>query len=177
MFNLQPSISNLQTLRVRLASRADLPDLEWDGEYTHFRRLYADAFDLTCRGKALIWLADLDPVGIIGQAFVSLTSSRTELADGRTRAYVYAFRVKPVYRSQGIGTKMMSVIEADLLRRRYRCVSLNVAKDNPAARKLYERLGYVVVGSDAGEWSYIDHKGRQQFVVEPAWRMEKKISA
>jgi ribosomal protein S18 acetylase RimI-like enzyme len=173
----QGKLGDLQTLRIRLATRADLPDLEWGGEYIHFRRLYAEAFELACRGTALLWLADLNPVGIIGQAFVSLKSGRVALADGRTRAYVYAFRVKPAYRGQGVGTQIMSAIEADLRNRRYQYISLNVAKNNTAALRLYERLGYVVIGDDPGEWSYVDHKGRRQQVVEPAWRMEKTLTA
>lgn len=175
--NLQPSILNPRTLHIRLAMREDLPDMEWDGEYIHFRRLYAEAYRLSERGDTLIWLADLDPVGVIGQAFVSLRSGRAELSDGRWRAYVYAFRVKPQYRGQGIGTKIMETLEADLLRRAYQRVTLNVAKENDGARRLYERLGYQVVGSDAGRWSYVDHKGQQHQVIEPAWRMEKMLKA
>jgi ribosomal protein S18 acetylase RimI-like enzyme len=55
-------------------------------------------------------------------------------------------------------------------------VTLNVAKDNPRARALYERLGYRVVDQDPGIWSYIDHNGRRQTMIEPAWRMEKTLS-
>lgn len=166
---------DLEVLRVRLASRDDLPDLEWDGEYIHFRRLYADVFRLTERGEALIWLADLELVGVIGQAFVSLGSARPELSDGRQRAYMYAFRVKPDYRGFGVGTHMMDILEADLVRRGYCSVCLNVAQENSGARRLYERLGYRVLGPDPGCWSYIDHKGRRCQVNEPAWRMEKHL--
>jgi ribosomal protein S18 acetylase RimI-like enzyme len=70
---------------------------------------------------------------------------------------------------------MMQVIESDLRRRGYSCVTLNVGQENHAARRLYERLGYRVVGDDPGRWHYIDDKGRQQQVVEPAWRMEKQL--
>ncbi|MFZ6031447.1 MAG: GNAT family N-acetyltransferase [Chloroflexota bacterium] len=173
--NFQTSIPTPRTLRIRLVTRDDLPELEWGGEYIHFRRLYAEAYRLSERGDTLMWLADLEAVGVIGQAFVSLRSGRAELSDGRSRAYVYAFRVKPPYRGQGVGTKIMETIEADLLRRGYQRVTLNVAKGNAGARRLYERLGYRVIGSDPGCWSYIDHQGRQQRVIEPAWRMEKVL--
>jgi ribosomal protein S18 acetylase RimI-like enzyme len=173
--NLQPAICNLHALHIRLARQDDLRDLEWDGEYIHFRRLYAEAYRLSERGDTLMWLADLDSAGIVGQAFVSLRSGRAELSDGFSRAYVYAFRVKPSYRGQGVGTQIMATIETDLLRRGYQSVTLNVARDNAGARRLYERLGYQVVGSDPGRWTYIDHKGKQQQVVEPAWRMEKLL--
>ena len=30
-------------LRIRQATESDLPALEWDGEYIHFRRVYREA--------------------------------------------------------------------------------------------------------------------------------------
>jgi len=162
-------------IQIRLASRQDLPALEWDGEYVRFRRLYADVYHLTQKGEALMWIADSSTDGLIGQLFVSLKSSRADLSDGRNRAYVYAFRVKPAFRGQGIGTRMMTVVEADLRRRGYLCVTLNVAQENADARRLYERLGYQVVGADPGRWSYIDQNGLRREMHEPAWRMEKAL--
>jgi ribosomal protein S18 acetylase RimI-like enzyme len=165
----------MHNLHIRPAKHTDLPALEWDGEYTHFRRLYIDVYRLVEKGEALIWVAELPQVGIVGQVFVSLKSARSELSDGKMRAYVYAFRVKPTYRGQGIGSQMMEMLEADLRRRGFGRVTLNVAQENPAARRLYERLGYHITGNDPGRWSYIDDKGRKQDVIEPAWRMEKAL--
>jgi ribosomal protein S18 acetylase RimI-like enzyme len=88
---------------------------------------------------------------------------------------VYGFRIRPAYRNQGIGTQMLVVAEGDLLRRGYRCVVLNVNRDNPEARRLYERNGYRVVASEEGRWSYLDQFGHRVEVNEPAWRMEKKL--
>jgi ribosomal protein S18 acetylase RimI-like enzyme len=161
--------------QVRQATQADLSAMEWDGEFSHFRRLYAEAYQQALNGFAVLWVAELPVVGLIGQAFVSLRSGRQELADGINRAYLYGFRVKPDYRGQGIGTQMMAVIESDLLGRGFRSVTLNVGVDNQSARRLYERLGYQVVGADPGRWSYIDDQGNQQNVNEPAWRMEKQL--
>ena len=70
---------------------------------------------------------------------------------------------------------MMAHIEGDLLRRGFSYVTLNVAKENPDARRLYERLGYKVTGSKPGVWSYRDDEGNMQHMVEPAWRMMKRI--
>ena len=165
----------LSQLVIRQAVEADLPALEWDGEYTHFRRLYADVYNGVIHHNALMWIAELPGTGLVGQLFISLISSRFELADGQTRAYVYGFRVKPDYRSQGVGTAMMEIIEEDLHRRGFSRVTLNVSKENTSARRLYERLGYRVVGNEAGRWSYIDDQGRRQEVHEPAWRMEKLL--
>jgi ribosomal protein S18 acetylase RimI-like enzyme len=127
------------------------------------------------QGAALIWIAEMNSQGLIGQCFVSLRRNRPELADGIVRAYIYGFRVKPKYRNRGIGTHIMLTIEEDLHERKFQQVTLNVGQDNQPARRFYERLGYVVVGSDPGYWSYIDDKGRRIDMHEPAWRMVKTL--
>jgi ribosomal protein S18 acetylase RimI-like enzyme len=166
---------NITQTVIRLMKQDDLLALEWDGEYKHFRRLYTEIYQSTSRGKAIMWVAELPGIGIIGQLFVQLTSSRQELADGVEKAYIYGFRIKPDYRGHGLGRQMMEVAENDLARRRFQRVTLNVSRDNPQARRLYEKLGYQVVGMDPGQWSYLDHLGIRREVHEPAWRMEKLI--
>jgi ribosomal protein S18 acetylase RimI-like enzyme len=160
---------------IRTAIREDLPALEWNGDYIHFRRLYAEAYKRTEKGRGLIWVIEMPGEGIIGQALVQLLGSRTELANGTMRAYVYAVRVRPSFRGNGYGTRLMQRVENDLFERGFSVVTLNVAKENVKARRLYERLGYQVVAADRGRWSYIDHQGKRQHVHEPAWRMEKNL--
>ncbi len=166
---------NLDQLRIRPIGQADLLALEWEGEYLHFRRLYSEIYTSACEGKALMLVAELPGDGIIGQVFVQLNSARKELADGVDRAYLYGFRIKPAFRRQGIGRQMMTHVENELRQRGFQRVTLNVAQDNPDARRLYENLGYVTVGVDPGRWSYLDHYGNQHDVIEPAWRMEKVL--
>ncbi|OGO11639.1 MAG: hypothetical protein A2Y53_05335 [Chloroflexi bacterium RBG_16_47_49] len=161
---------------IRQATKDDLPSLEWNGEYSHFRRLYADTFTLVQDAKAVIWIAEMDGRSLIGQCFVSLKGNRPELADGTQRAYIYGFRVKPQFRNQGIGTTMMQIIEDDLKQRSFTQVTLNVGQNNQAARRFYERLRYVVIGSDPGRWSYINEKGKRRDMHEPAWRMIKDLA-
>jgi ribosomal protein S18 acetylase RimI-like enzyme len=165
----------MNPLCIRQAEKTDLTALEWDGDYSHFRRLYAETFMMVEQGAALIWIAEINGSGLIGQCFVSFRRNRPELADGTTRAYIYGFRVKPKFRNRGIGTHIMRTIEEDLHQRKYQQVTLNVGQDNHAARRFYERLGYVVVGSDPGYWSYVDDKGRRIDMHEPAWRMVKTL--
>lgn len=165
----------LTMVKVRPVTAQDLPALEWDGEYTHFRRLYAEAYRRVVSGEAIMWMAELPEVGIIGQVFIHLRSERTELADGKHRAYLYGFRVRSQYQNLGVGTHMMKVVESDLEARGFRSVVLNVARDNPDAMRLYQRLGFRIIGADPGRWSYIDHMGKRVDVVEPAWRMQKNL--
>ena len=162
-------------LLIRTVNRDDLPSLEWNGEYRHFRILYQDIFQSSLRGEAIMWIAEVDGVGIVGQLFVQLVSARSELADGASRAYIYAFRVQEAYRGQGIGSRMLHVVEESLVQRGFCWVSLNVGQDNIAARRLYTRHGYYVVAAEPGRWSYLDEYGIRHEVNEPAWRMEKRL--
>ena len=160
---------------IRPLEYEDLPALEWEGEYTHFRKLYSEAYRRVQLGLSMVWVADLPGVGILGQALVQLVCDRLELADGVDRAYVYAFRVRQKYRSGGLGSRIMGVVEEDLIRRGFNTVTLNVARENPRARQLYERLGYHVAADEPGIWSYQDHLGNWHQVNEPAWCMEKRL--
>ena len=163
-------------LNIRCAGEYDLAALEWEGEYVHFRRLFADTYKQSQTGKAKIWIAVIPEDHLIGQLFVSYYGARPELSDGVTRAYIYGFRVKPEFRNRGVGRKMMHTAEEDLWQAGFHIATLNVAQDNPAARRFYERIGYSVVANEPGNWSYLDQFGRRQDVCEPAWRMEKELS-
>ena len=163
------------TVQIRRLKQSDLPSLEWDGEYVHFRRLYQDIYSNSRSGNSILWVADLSGKGIIGQLFVQLKGTRMELADGKNRAYIFAFRVRNPYRCQGIGSLLLNRAEIDLVKRDFNFITLNVAQDNNEARNFYENRGYKVVSVEAGRWYYIDHLGRKQEVNEPSWRMIKMI--
>lgn len=166
---------NLSELLIRPVTKADLPALEWDGVFTKFRRVYANLYHNTLIGRSLMWVIQNSSGEIVGQAFVMLRSSERDAADGEHRAYVFSFRVKPKWRGKGIGSLLLQHIEDDLLQRGFKLITLNVAKDNPGAIRLYKRMGYQVIGSSPGIWSFKDHQGKMQYVNEPAWRMLKQL--
>ncbi|MDX1436188.1 MAG: GNAT family N-acetyltransferase [Anaerolineales bacterium] len=163
---------DLSQLTIRHLAKQDLVGLEWEGEYAHFRRLYAQAYERARQEKSILWVAEFGDGRLIGQIFVSLISSRRK---GPHRGYIYSFRVRPAYRNLGIGTLLLDVVEKDLTERGIGIATLNVAQDNLAARRLYIRRGYRVVGTEPGVWQYVDHNGVRQTVREPAWRMEKVL--
>ena len=161
----------------RFLRMEDLPELEWGGEFIHFRRVYFEAYRRSLVGESLLWVVELPLIGIIGQAFVQLDCNRPELADGRQIAYIYGFRIMEPYRGIGLGSKLLQIIENDLSQRDIHFVTLNVAKDNERARALYERHGYNIVAEEPGCWSFMDHEGNWRDIKEPSWRMKKKIYA
>lgn len=158
----------------RFAEHEDLPKLEWHGEYTHFRRVFERAFEDQQAGQRLMLLADVNDWPI-GQVFIQLASVDDIFATMRKRGYLYSLRVMDAFRNMGIGTALLKEAEAILRERDYQSVSIAAAKDNPGARRLYERLGYEVFSEDSGRWNYVDHEGRTQHVVEPCWLLEKQI--
>ena len=166
---------DFQDLIIRQVQEIDLPALEWEGEYQKYRRMFTSLYNESLSGRTLLWVITLSDGTFIGQAFVMLKSSEREAADGQNRAYLFAFRVKPFWRNRGIGQHLMRFIESDLRNRGFKFITLNVAKDNQAAFRLYKRLGYRVIGSRSGNWTYRDHEGRLQHVHEPAWRMIKSL--
>ena len=163
----------IEQMVIRHPAQADLLALEWNGAYSHFRRLYQEIYQSSLRGEAILWVIELPEAGVIGQLFVQLISSRKELADGEMRAYIYAFRIQSDYRSKGLGAHLLSLVENDLIERGFRIAVLNVARDNEGARLFYQRHGYQVVAAEPGQWFYLDNLGRRCWVDEPAWRMEK----
>jgi ribosomal protein S18 acetylase RimI-like enzyme len=157
------------SVRIRSATEADLPILEWDGQY---RRLYRRAIHEARKGRRLLLVAEVGGQ-IAGQIFVQFSSRHEGLEAGVFSGYLYAFRVRPQFRNQGIGTRLIHEAEAALRQRGFRRAVITVAKHNHDARRLYERLGYGLFAEDPGVWSYVDHKGRVRRVVEPACVLEK----
>jgi len=158
---------------IRQAVKRDLPALEWEGEFSHFRHIFAEAYRLQELGDVIMWVVDLPEFGLIGQLFIQLYGPNQIQSSKVKYAYIYGFRIRPDFRGQGIGSRLLKCVETDLLKRGFKRISLNVARDNEAARRLYEREGYMVVSPEPGIWSYLDEKGKRRFVNEPAWRMEK----
>jgi ribosomal protein S18 acetylase RimI-like enzyme len=160
---------------IRPLLKTDLPALEWDGEYLHFRNVFADVYKKVEIGTVKAWVAVSQEGQMIGQVFLQLSSDRRELADGSNRAYLYSLRVRQSWQNQGIGSRLMDVLEDALQKLEFTRVTLNVARDNQGAIRLYSRYGYQIVAEEPGVWSFPDHNGDLRTVTEPSWRMEKKL--
>ncbi len=159
---------------IRRATPEDLPAMEWEGEYRRYRRLYQQAMAEARGGRACILLADAGGE-VVGQVVVRFGSAPPQLGDPADVGYLHAVRVRPAFRNLGIGSQLIAEAEALLRRRGFRRAALAVARDNPAARRLYERLGYTLVADDPGEWSYLDDEGRWRQVHEPAHILQKAL--
>lgn len=167
----------LKDVTIRKLEKADLPALEWDGEYLHFRNVFRSVYKRMQEGTVMAWVADLPEHGIIGQIFLQMDCDRPEMADGWNRAYFYSFRMKPPFRNLGIGSQMLKIVEDYITAKGFTRLTLNVARENVEAIRLYQRFGYQIVAEEPGIWSYMDHIGDWHTVKEPSWRMEKLLKA
>jgi ribosomal protein S18 acetylase RimI-like enzyme len=168
--------SSMQQITIRPLVKSDLLALEWEGEFIHFRNVFADVYKKVEKDTAKAWVAVNREGYMIGQVFLQMTSERLELANGWDRAYLYSLRVRPQYQNLGIGSQLINVVETTLLKMDFNRVTLNVSQENARAINLYARLGFMVVAEEPGVWSYPDHKGVWRTVTDPSWRMEKILT-
>lgn len=161
-------------VELRLATYDDLPKLEWYGQYTHFRVLFRRTYQEQLQHRRLMLVADCNDFPI-GHIFIQLSGGEQHMADGRRRAYLYSLRVMDMFQGRGIGTHLLDEAEQIAREHDFRWTTIAAAKDNPRARRLYERLGYHVFSEDEGNWSYTDHRNRVRYVHEPCWVLEKRL--
>lgn len=170
----RPSIIVPIVVIFREATAADLPKLEWYGQYTHHRNLFQRAYREQQLGRRLILIAESNNFPI-GNLFIQFVREPEAKNRPRHHAYLYSLRVMEMFRGYGIGTRFLKEAESIIADRGFHWVTIAVAKDNSAARRLYERSGYEVFAENAGHWSYIDHEGHPRQVNEPCLLLQKQI--
>ena len=127
---------------IRPCRLEDLPALEWFGLFASQRQLIEIEYGRHEAGEAVILVADANGE-VSAQAWIDLAR-----ADSDSTAVVWAVRVMPCLQNLGIGTRMLAAAEDVARERRLRFCELSVDRDNERAARLYERLGYELVGAD-----------------------------
>lgn len=94
---------------------------------------------------------------VVGACWVRTTDEYGHIDDETPSFSISLY--KP-YRNQGIGGAMMRTLLDELREAGYTRASLSVQKENPAVR-LYERLGFCIVGdgADETEWLMVKELG------------------
>jgi len=159
---------------IRNADERDLLALEWDGEYTRFRRLYREAMHEARKGKRAILVAEVGDL-VVGQLFVNYHSTWRKSFFGQRTGYLHSFRVKPNFRNQGVGRNLIAQAESMLVQRGFNRAVISVAQTNEAALRLYQSLGYELFREDPGRWSFKDHHNQIHHIIEPAYVLRKSL--
>ena len=99
-------------------------------------------YDNISSGNADFWTTE-DDGKLIGElyAFRDIPEDR-DFADGKTTAYLCAFRVEKEYRGRGLGSRMMETVLADLKANGFRRVTIGVGPEEEQNVRLYRRMGF-----------------------------------
>ncbi len=165
----------IDSVNIRLMNEADLPAIEWDGEYKRYRKVYREIYRGFLSGRSTPWIAEIGESGIIGQVFLTEKQPHSEYCPDQPYMFLSSFRVKPAYRNLGLGTLLLKTSEITTRDKNIHYIFLNCAKANQRSRSFYERNGFTTVRDDPGRWSFIDDEGNIREEVEPAWVMKKHL--
>ncbi|MBH5335503.1 GNAT family N-acetyltransferase [Streptomyces pactum] len=131
-------------LTVRDLLPADLTQCGWAGSDLHLANVAAQ---LTRAARAEVdYLAAFTPAG------APVAKCGIDYGESEGAGTLWQLVVHPELRSRGIGTLLIRAAEERITARGLRRAELAVEEDNPRARELYERLGYVVCGRRPDSW-------------------------
>jgi GNAT superfamily N-acetyltransferase len=164
-------------VEIRPASEADLADLVAvlgqlpDDYFTDHLARQQDG-----RGVLLVAWLDGRPVGDVYLSWepADVPQVRRQLPGVPQLSHLEV--VGPLQR-RGIGTALLGAAEDTARQRGHEQITLAVGLDNPDARRLYERLGYVDWGHGTivASWQERDHDGRPVTVSETCDVLVKRL--
>jgi ribosomal protein S18 acetylase RimI-like enzyme len=131
-------------LVVRDLTPEDLPGCRWSGSALHLASI-ARALERARHGE-VEYLAACPPSGLpVGLGMI-------DYAANVGAGMLEQLSVHGALQSCGIGTILIQAAEQRILARGLNRAELGVEENNPRARALYERLGYVAYGSAPDSW-------------------------
>jgi ribosomal protein S18 acetylase RimI-like enzyme len=157
-------------IAIRPCREDDLPKLEWFGLHHRSRELIKAAWERTRTGGVVMLVADLGGFPV-GQVWIDF-----EKKAAGSVGVLWALRVIPCLQNLGIGTRLVRAAESVVRARGFATAELGVDKSNPAARRLYERLGYAVVGEEQDSWEYLTPDGGHAVEHGDEWILHRSMA-
>ncbi|MFJ9573658.1 GNAT family N-acetyltransferase [Streptomyces bacillaris] len=131
-------------LSVRDLVRADLASCGWAGSERHLANV-ALQLDRARSGE-------VDYLAVCAAADIPVAKGGIDYQVKEGVGTLWQLAVHPALQSCGIGTFLVEAAELRIRERGLRQAELGVEEDNPRARALYERLGYVPYGRQPDAW-------------------------
>ncbi|MGW7434042.1 GNAT family N-acetyltransferase [Streptomyces sp. NPDC054861] len=122
----------------------DVPACTWSGSATHLRHVE--------RELARAAAGEVDYLAVCTPADLPVAIGGIDYQLSKGSGTLWQLAVLPALQSCGLGTLLVRAAEQRIRRRGLRRAELAVEEDNPRARALYERLGYVVYGREPEAW-------------------------
>ena len=128
----------------------DVESMSWSGDSIHLQIVMQQLAD----GDSIS-----DTIGIYSPEGIVVSKGYVTHDPIREESTISQLATHPKLQSIGLGSRLMTAIEARVLRRNINKALLAVEQENPRARKLYERLGYSYIKSGSDSWEAIDRHG------------------
>jgi GNAT superfamily N-acetyltransferase len=150
----------------RAAIGSDVAKLEWFGAYAEHCQIIGEAFAAQKRGEGLMLVAAVDnfPVAQLWVRFSQAHPPR-----------FWAFRVMQPFQGLGLGSQLFRLGENILTRRQFASCEVGVEKSNPAVRRLYEKMGYLLSYEQSEDYSYVTPNGETRVGRADQWILQKKL--
>lgn len=155
-------------IEIRDLTLADLEQLRWSGGRSQLVAI-GQQLERVTAGLAEYLVACLPsgfPAGTLA----------VDYADRADTGLIHQVAVHGLMQSCGLGTLLMAVAEERIANRGRGYAELSVEHDNDAARRLYERLGYVAFGEEATEWDEDQPDGTVTRYRTMCTMMRKRLS-
>ena len=125
-------------------------------------------------GNAVFWTIEHHGE-LIGELYVFKNiEADPDFADGITIAYLCAFRIRKDFRGQGLGTRLIETVLADLKAGGFRRATIGVGPDEERTVKLYRRLGFTTKVKDCRTDPCAMNEHMQPVQEEDTWWLLSK---
>ena len=131
-------------LTIRDLMPDDLPSCSWSGSTAHLASV--------ARALARAGRGEVDYLAVCPPSDVPVGLCAIDYAKTRGCGTLWQLEVEGALQSCGIGTLLIRAAEQRIGARGLHRAELAVEEDNPRARALYERLGYIAYGKEAASW-------------------------
>ncbi|MFH8569725.1 GNAT family N-acetyltransferase [Streptomyces sp. NPDC017993] len=131
-------------LTVRDLLPADLPSCGWSGSPLHL--------DAVARELKRARRGEVDYLAVCPPSGEPVAIGGVDYRARPDAGLLWQLGVLPALQSCGIGSVLIAAAEQRIRGRGLHHAELAVEEDNPRARALYERLGYVAYGQEAEVW-------------------------
>jgi ribosomal protein S18 acetylase RimI-like enzyme len=157
-------------VRVRYCTEQDLPLLEWFGHQRVLRSAMARTFQRARAGEVAFLVAELNGFPV-GRVSIDLVQARRHGV-----ALLWSLAVMPNLQGLGIGRLVMEAGERVARAHGLTVVELAVAMDNHRAQRLYDSLGYRVVGERIESHTREVPQGGMRTVTERCRVLRKQLA-
>ncbi|MGW1376691.1 GNAT family N-acetyltransferase [Streptomyces sp. NPDC002446] len=161
-------ISVVLKLSVRDLAHRDLASCGWAGSDHHL----AGVARQLARARA----GEVDYLAVCAATDIPVAKGGVDYQVAEGVGTLWQLAVHPALQSHGIGTFLVEAAELRIRNRGLRQAELAVEEDNPRARALYERLGYVAYDRRPDSWEEQAPDGSLRLRETMCTLMRKELS-